>query len=81
MIKCKLAEVDGGCSENKGCCCFECAEQENCGSACEKMNLATCDDAVFEGSTELEVFQLKAAAIIKAVADPETAKKALTALK
>ena len=81
MIKCNLAGVDGGCPKNKDCCCFECAEQKICNSACEGTELAKCDDAVFEGLTEQEVFQLKAATIIKAVTDPVTAKKALAALE
>lgn len=77
MIKCKLAGVDGGCPKNKECCCFECAEQETCSSACGETDPAKCDDAVFEGSTELEVFQSKAAAVIKSISDIVTAKKAL----
>lgn len=75
MIKCKLAGVDGGCPKNKECCCFECTEHEKCSSACGETDPAKCEDAVFEGSTDLEVFQSKAAAVIQAIKDIATAKK------
>lgn len=75
MIKCKLAGVDGGCPENKETCCHECDKFGNCSSACGETDPSKCDDAIFDGSTELEVFQSKAAAVIQAIKDIATAKK------
>lgn len=77
MIKCKLAGVEGGCPKNKETCCHECDEFGKCSSACGEEDPSKCDDAIFEGSTELEVFQSKSAAIIKSISDIVTAKKAL----
>lgn len=73
MIKCKNA----GCPNGKDICCHECEELKTCSSACGEEDPAKCDDAIFEGSNELEVFQSKAAATIKAIADIVTAKKDL----
>lgn len=77
MIKCKLATVDGGCPKKKEICCHECEEFGNCSSACGEVDPSKCDDAIFEGSTELEVFKSQAATTIKAIADIVTAKKDL----
>lgn len=73
MIKCK----NGGCPKNKDICCKECEELTSCETPCGEEDPAKCDDAMFEGSNELEVFQSKAAAIIKGIADVVTAKKDL----
>lgn len=75
MIKCKLAWIDGNCPKDKECCCFECTEHETCSSACSETNPAKCDDAIFESSTNLEVFQSKAGTMIQAIKDIATAKK------
>lgn len=77
MIKCKLAQVDGNCPKGKDICCHECEELKTCSSACGETDPSKCDEAIFEGSTELEVFQNKAAATIKAISDIVTAKKDL----
>lgn len=77
MIKCKLAQVDGNCPKGKDICCQECEDLKTCSSACGEEDPAKCDDAVFEGSTELEVFQNKAVTVIKAITDIVTAKKNL----
>lgn len=76
MIKCKLAGVDG-CPKNKECCCFECDEFGKCSSACGEEDPSKCDDAIIDGSTELEVFQNKYLAAMKAVAAVSAQKKAL----
>lgn len=77
MIKCKLATVDGGCPKKKEICCHECEEFGNCSSACGEEDPAKCGDAIFEGSTELEVFKSKEATVIKAISDIVTQKKSL----
>ena len=77
MIKCKLAQVDGNCPKKKEICCHKCEDFETCSSACGEEDPAKCEDAIFEGSTELEVFQSKAAATIKAITDIVNAKKNL----
>lgn len=73
MIKCK----NGGCPKNKDICCKECDELTTCETPCGEEDPAKCEDAEFEGSNELEVFQSKAATVIKAIADIATQKKAL----
>ncbi len=77
MIKCKLAQVDGNCPKKKEICCHKCEDFGTCSSACGEEDPAKCEDAIFEGSTELEVFQSKAAATIKAITDIVNAKKNL----
>lgn len=77
MIKCKLAQVDGNCPKGKEICCHECEDFETCSSACGEEDSANCEDAIFEGSTELEVFQSKAAATIQAISNLVTTKKEL----
>ena len=73
MIKCK----NGGCPKNKDICCKECDELTTCETPCGEEDPAKCEDAEFEGSNELEVFQSKAAATIQAIANIVTAKKDL----
>jgi hypothetical protein len=79
MIKCK----NDGCPKGKTICCFTCEELEGCkdNGACDlipgKDFEGQCPDAIYEGNTDLEVFQSKAAATIKAIADIVTAKKDL----
>jgi len=77
MTKCKLATVDGNCPRKKEICCFECEELKTCSSACGEEGPTKCNDAIFQGSNGLEVFQSKAAATIKAISDLVTAKKDL----
>lgn len=71
MIKCKnkcpLGKFEG--------CCKDCPEQK-CEDACPS-DPATCGDSTYEGSTDLEVFQAKQAAIIKTITGIVTQKKAL----
>lgn len=71
MIKCK----SGGCPHGKEICCFDCDNRESCEAACNMEAADKCEDAIFEGSTDLEVFQSKAAAVIQAIKDIATAKK------
>lgn len=77
MIKCKLAQTDGNCPKKKDICCHECDELKTCSSACGEEDPNKCDDAIFEGSTELEVFESKAAVVIKTISDIVTQKKSL----
>lgn len=77
MIKCKLATVDGGCPKKKEICCHECEEFGNCSSACGEEDPSKCNDAIFEGTTDLEVFESKAAMVIKSISDIVTQKKDL----
>jgi len=77
MIKCKLAQLDGNCPKKKEICCHKCEDFGTCSSACGEEDPGKCEDAVFEGSTEMEVFQSKASTVIKAIADIATQKKAL----
>lgn len=71
MIKCK----SGGCPHGKEICCFDCDDLKCCEAACNMETADECEDAIFEGSTDLEVFQSKAAAVIQAIKDIATAKK------
>jgi len=79
MIKCK----NGGCPKGKDICCLSCEDLEGCkdNGACDLIPgedfEGTCPDAVVEGSTELEVFETKSAAIIQSIADIVTQKKDL----
>lgn len=63
MIKCK----NGGCPKNKDICCKECDELISCETPCGEEDPSICEDAVFEGSTELEVFQSKALKTVQAI--------------
>lgn len=73
MIKCKL----DGCEKGKDICCFTCEEVESCELLCSRENSNECKDAIFEGETELQIFENKSALVIKKISDIVVQKKAL----
>lgn len=77
MIKCKLANVEGNCPKQKDICCHKCEDFETCTSVCGEEDPTKCDEAIFEGSNELEVFQNKTEIVIKKIADITNQKKSL----
>lgn len=76
MIKCKNA-VNSSCK--KVCCCIDCEYKESCEDICAYVlddKYKTCKDAIHEGN-EIVAFESDAAAIIQAIANIASTKKAL----
>ena len=71
-----MTKCTNECPEKKhdGCCC-ECPHAADCESKCSSTP-DMCEDAVFEG-TDLEVFNNKAAAVIKRISNITSQKKQL----
>lgn len=75
MVKCNT----GDCPKGKGnICCFECEQLNTCEVACNEKPVG-CDNAIHEGETQMEVFQNKAAMVIREIAGISAQKKALEA--
>lgn len=72
MIQCKnacpLGKFNG--------CCWSCPEQEGCPESCEERP-ATCDDAVVDEETGLQLFQQSQLATLEKIASLTVQKKAL----
>lgn len=72
MIKCK----NGGCPNGKDICCYDCELFGTCVGVCEEDPIK-CEDAIFEGSNELEVFNNAAMVIIKNISNLVLQKKTI----
>lgn len=74
MIKCKNAN----CPSEKDICCNCCDMTETCAGGC-KDSPHECEESIFEGETEVQVFENKAAIVIKKISDIVLKKKELEA--
>jgi len=73
MVKCK--EAPEGCKMG-GICCFECEIMGSCDDACDT-DIKICGCSIEEETTDLTLFQNKAMAVMREIAELDRQKKLL----